>query len=178
MIAQMIATVGGIGYLRPAPGTWGSLAALPLTWALHQIGGFPLVLAAVLLITVAGTWATMIVTRGQDNHDPSEVVIDEVAGQMIALAPLSCPAWNMGIDITALWPGWIAAFVLFRLFDTRSLVKANDHPAIFFIVLITLLDSEAPKPSTVDYVDLVLPRKKSVKALNTVEGFPLSQSRS
>ena len=49
MIAQMIATVGGIGYLRPAPGTWGSLAALPLTWALHQIGGFPLVLAAVLL---------------------------------------------------------------------------------------------------------------------------------
>ena len=117
MIAQMIATVGGIGYLRPAPGTWGSLAALPLTWALHQIGGFPLVLAAVLLITVAGTWATMIVTRGQDNHDPSEVVIDEVAGQMIALAPLSYPAWNMGIDITALWPGWIAAFVLFRLFD-------------------------------------------------------------
>jgi len=43
--------------------------------------------------------------------------VDEVVGQWIALAPLSYAAWDRGIDILAMWPGWIAAFVLFRLFD-------------------------------------------------------------
>ena len=117
MIARLFATVGGVGYMRPAPGTWGSLAALPLTWALHQIGGFPLVLVGLFSVTVLGVWATAQVTRHSEDHDPSEVVIDEVAGQMLALVPLSYPAWSMGLNITALWPGWIAAFVLFRLFD-------------------------------------------------------------
>ena len=46
MIAQLIGTVGGAGYLRPAPGTWGSLIALPLGWVLHVLGGFPLLLIA------------------------------------------------------------------------------------------------------------------------------------
>ena len=117
MMARLLATVCGVGYLRPAPGTWGSLAALPLTWALHQIGGFPLVLIGLIAVTAAGFWASQQMIAQTDNGDPSEVVIDEVAGQMLALLALSYPAWSMGIDITALWPGWIAAFVLFRLFD-------------------------------------------------------------
>lgn len=116
-VARLIATVGGIGYLRPAPGTWGSLAALPLTWLIHVIGGFPLMVLAIAATFVKGLWATRVMTQGGDNHDPSEIVIDEVAGQMIALLPLSYSAWSMGLDITRLWPGWIAAFVLFRLFD-------------------------------------------------------------
>jgi phosphatidylglycerophosphatase A len=121
IVARMIATVGGIGYLRPAPGTWGSLSALPITWALHQLGGFPAILIALVVITAVGYWAIAEVTRGSENHDPSEVVIDEVAGQMLALVPLSYSAWSMGIDVTALWPGWIAAFLLFRLFDITKL---------------------------------------------------------
>lgn len=116
-LARLIATVGGVGYLRPAPGTWGSLAALPLFWACHVLGGFPLVLAMLLIVTVAGIWATAVTTQDSTNHDPSEIVIDEVAGQILALAPLSQAAWSMGIDILAVWPGWVAAFVLFRLFD-------------------------------------------------------------
>lgn len=56
-------------------------------------------------------------TAGKDDHDPSEIVIDEVAGQFIALWAISYPSWVHGIDITALWPGWVAGFVLFRLFD-------------------------------------------------------------
>ncbi len=115
--AQAIGTVCGVGYLRPAPGTWGSLAALPLTWLLHSLGGFPLLFIATLAAFVAGLWATRIMTAGQEDHDPSEIVIDEVAGQFIALWAISYPAWAHGIDITALWPGWIAGFVLFRLFD-------------------------------------------------------------
>jgi len=115
--ARLIGTVCGVGNLRPAPGTWGSLAALPLAWVLHTLGGFPLLALATLAAFGAGVWATRIMTAGQDNHDPSEIVIDEVAGQFIALWAVSYPAWAHGIEITALWPGWVAGFLLFRLFD-------------------------------------------------------------
>jgi phosphatidylglycerophosphatase A len=117
MIARMTATVLGVGYLRPAPGTWGSLVALPWGWLLHLLGGFPLLALGSLVAFLAGWWATARMTAGSDNHDPSEIVIDEVVGQWIALLPLSIAAWRMGIDITVMWPGWIAAFVFFRLFD-------------------------------------------------------------
>lgn len=116
-LARIIGTLGYIGYLRPASGTWGSLAALPLAWALHQAGGFPLLIMATAAVFILGLWAATDITEGSDDHDPSEIVIDEVAGQFIALLPLSSAAGKLGIDITALWPGWIAAFVLFRLFD-------------------------------------------------------------
>lgn len=116
-LARLIATVGGIGYLRPAPGTWGSLAALPLGWLFHVIGGFPLMLVAVAASFLKGLWATRVMTRDSADHDPSEIVIDEVAGQLTALLPLSYAAWSMELDILRMWPGWIAAFLLFRLFD-------------------------------------------------------------
>ncbi len=115
--AELIATVGGVGHLRPAPGTWGSLAALPLVWVLQVIGGFPLLLIFTVIIAVLGIWATAVTTQGREDHDPSEVVIDEVAGQMVALLPLSYAAWSMQIAILTLWPGWLAGFILFRLFD-------------------------------------------------------------
>ncbi|TNF62660.1 MAG: phosphatidylglycerophosphatase A [Rhodobacteraceae bacterium] len=115
--AALIATFLGAGHLRPAPGTWGSLAALPVAWALHQLGGFPLLAAATVLAFALGWWATAEVTRGAADHDPSEVVIDEVAGQWLALWAISWPAWAHGIPVLALWPGWVAAFLLFRLFD-------------------------------------------------------------
>lgn len=117
MIARMIGTVCGVGYLRPAPGTWGSAVALPLGWALHMIGGFPLLALAAVTYFIAAWWATTKMTAGGADHDPSEIVADEVVGQWIALAPLSYAAWDRGIDILAMWPGWIAAFALFRLFD-------------------------------------------------------------
>ena len=116
-LARTAGTVFGIGYLRPAPGTWGSLAALPLGWALHVLGGFPLLLLATAAIFIVGVWATTVIIEEGDDKDPSEIVIDEVAGQMIALLPLSYPAWSMGIPITALWPGWVRAFLCSRLFD-------------------------------------------------------------
>lgn len=115
--ARLIGTVGGVGYLRPAPGTWGSLAALPMVWVLHTIGGFPLLALATIAVIFGGIWATGVMTVGQEDHDPSEIVIDEVAGQFIALWAISYPSWAHGIDITALWPGWVAGFILFRLFD-------------------------------------------------------------
>jgi len=116
-LPELIGTFFGVGYLRPAPGTWGSAAALPVGWLLHVVGGFPALLIGAVAAFAIGWWATQRMTAGRDNHDPSEIVIDEVAGQWIALIPLSYSAWMMDLNILRLWPGWIAAFALFRLFD-------------------------------------------------------------
>lgn len=116
-LAKLIGTVLGVGYLRPAPGTWGSLVALPWAWLLHVLGGFPLLCLGVGVAFLKGYWATTVMTRDAGDHDPSEIVIDELVGQWIAVLPLSYAAWSMGLNPLVMWPGWIAAFVLFRIFD-------------------------------------------------------------
>lgn len=115
-LARAVATVGYVGLLRPAPGTWGSLVALPLGWAAMQGGPF-LFTALTALILPLGLWATRAVTAGRAEHDPGEIVIDEVFGQWIALLPVAWGAWSAGALVTALWPGWAVAFLAFRGFD-------------------------------------------------------------
>ena len=114
---RFLLSFGGAGYLRPAPGTWGSLAALPVAWALLVLGG-PLALAIAAGVAYsAGLVAVQAETAAGGDSDPSWVVIDEVVGQWIALLPVAAGAEQAGVDVLRLWPGWIAAFVLFRLFD-------------------------------------------------------------
>ena len=113
----MIATVLGVGYLKPASGTWGSLAALPLFWVLYTVGGFFGTLVGIALVVGIGTWAITRETRGASDADPSEIVIDEVAGQWIALLTVAYGAHFTGADILDLWPGWVAGLLFFRLFD-------------------------------------------------------------
>jgi len=113
-----VASVGGIGRLRPAPGTWGSAAALPAGYLLHVAGGFPLLAVFTAAAVGAGWWAARAEEVASGVHDPGEIVIDEVAGQWIALWPLSAGLWHAGVDPWVFpWPGWVGAFVLFRLFD-------------------------------------------------------------
>lgn len=95
----LVATLGGIGRLRPAPGTWGSALVLPMAWA----GPVPCLLGAALL-AVAGFWAA---GRLDCSQDPGWFVADEGAGMLLALAALPGP----GLAGVAL------AFLLFRLFD-------------------------------------------------------------
>lgn len=117
-MTRAIATVLYVGLLRPAPGTWGSAAAVALAWPIHALGGFPALVFLTFAAFFIGWWATTVETRGKANHDPSEIVIDEVAGQWIALWPLSAGLWHAGVDPwTFPYPGWIGAFVMFRLFD-------------------------------------------------------------
>ena len=114
---RMLLSFFGSGYLRPASGTWGSLAALPAAWVLHALGG-PLLLAiAAIMLFFAGVQATKIETAQSEDHDPGWIVADEVVGQWIALLPVSYGAWSNGVALEKLWPGWIMAFALFRLFD-------------------------------------------------------------
>ena len=101
-----LATWFGAGLLLPAPGTWGSLAALPFGLLILKFGGTQMLLLAILIITALGLWATRKFQLETKTHDSKMIVIDEVAGQWIPL--LFC----------ALNPLWIAAsFALFRLFD-------------------------------------------------------------
>lgn len=116
-MTHLIATFFYVGHIRPAPGTWGSFAALPAAWAIYIVAGPWGLVVGVIASYLLGVWATAAETKGKDNHDPSEIVIDEVCGQWIALLPLAFGAARQDVNILALWPGWIAAFALFRLFD-------------------------------------------------------------
>ncbi|MBN4047795.1 phosphatidylglycerophosphatase A [Oceanicaulis sp. AH-315-P02] len=106
LLSKILATFFGTGYLRPAPGTWGSLAALPLgVWVL-VVSDWYVLLALTIVIFFIGIWASDRYSKITGNKDPSEVVIDEVAGQWLALVFVQPVLWQV-----------LAAFVLFRLFD-------------------------------------------------------------
>lgn len=120
-MTNFIATFFYIGHLRPAPGTWGSLSALPAAAILYALGGPYAVVAGIAVAYGLGLWATAQETAGQDDHDPSEIVIDEVVGQWLALLPVLFGAANNNVPVLDLWPGWVAAFVLFRFFDITKL---------------------------------------------------------
>ncbi|MDZ7668591.1 MAG: phosphatidylglycerophosphatase A [Gammaproteobacteria bacterium] len=104
-----IATGFASGFLRPAPGTWGSLAALAVWWLLLSGAAWPVQIAAVVLTAVLGTWLVAAVDRRYGVHDDPAIVVDEFAGLWLAL--LAAPAG----------PTWmLAGFVLFRVFDVAK----------------------------------------------------------
>jgi phosphatidylglycerophosphatase A len=96
----------GFGRLRPAPGSWGSAAALPLAWLCWQLGGTWAVVLTALLVFVVGIPASESYRRASGKEDPSEVVIDEVAGQLLTLVvvPPGLLSYALG-------------FLFFRVFD-------------------------------------------------------------
>lgn len=119
-LSTLIATWFHVGLIRPAPGTWGSMAAVPIGLVLALIGGTYLVFAGAVLVFVAGLWAShrMIgqMTDEAETDDQPSIVADEVAGQLLALttAGVSPFLFVMGFaffrlfDILKPWPiGWI-----------------------------------------------------------------------
>ena len=116
-MSQTIATFFGIGMLKPAPGTWGSLAALPFFWMIFELIGILGILICTVSIFYLGLKSTEVYSESTNSQDASEIVIDEVLGQFIALWPIAIGAAIMNVNIITLWPGWLIAFLLFRLFD-------------------------------------------------------------
>ena len=110
--AWLIGTFFGAGLLRPGPGTYGSVAAVVLWFgAAHALHPSPLQLTvgtmvAAVVVTLVGIPAATIVARESGREDPGHVVIDEVAGQLIAL-----------IGIPADWKHAALSLLLFRVFD-------------------------------------------------------------
>lgn len=108
--AVILATWFYSGLIKPASGTWGSVAALPFGWAIaHYLGLIPLIIA-ILLITLIGLWAAHSFEKQTQIHDCKHVVIDEVAGQWLALIPALYFFSLSPISI-------VAAFIFFRIFD-------------------------------------------------------------
>ncbi len=103
---MLVATWFGAGLLPWAPGTWGSLAALPCAWVIANLAGATAVSAAALVIFVLGCWAAGMLATTSGQYDPGFIVVDEVASQLLVLAV--CP-----LD----WRFYLAGFLLFRLFD-------------------------------------------------------------
>jgi phosphatidylglycerophosphatase A len=118
-MSRAIAIFFGVGLLRPGPGTWASAVAIILGLAIDRYLGFPALVIATLAATALGFWACNRELANRPGDDPSEFVIDEVAGQWLALLFPAAAFWSRGTTDWAIdaYPGWIAAFVFFRLFD-------------------------------------------------------------
>ena len=109
-LSWLIATFFGIGHLQPGSGTWAAAVTVLLWWgAGHWIPAAWLTLSALIIsaaVTVMGIPPSTVVARESGIKDPGFVVIDEVAGQMIALI-------GAALD----WKSMVAALILFRLLD-------------------------------------------------------------
>jgi phosphatidylglycerophosphatase A len=106
----MIATFFGIGHLKPGPGTWASAVTVVLWWAaahaLQPAWQMPVAIIASMTVTLLGIPPSTVVARESGREDPGFVVIDEVAGQLIAL-----------IGVPLHWKYLVVGFILFRSFD-------------------------------------------------------------
>ncbi|MGA9355453.1 MAG: phosphatidylglycerophosphatase A [Terriglobales bacterium] len=108
--STLVATFFGIGRLKPGPGTWASIATVIL-WALASFEISPAsrmwsTIVAAAVVTAIGIPAATRVARGSGLKDPQFVVIDEVAGQLVAL-----------IAVPLVWKTFLAGLILFRVFD-------------------------------------------------------------
>jgi len=114
-VPAALATWFGSGLLPLAPGTWGSVSALPFVEAAYRVGGLAGLGAFALAASVAGVPAAGVVARLRRRDDPPEVVIDEVAGQSISVLPVYALARSAPPAV--FWGLVAVAFLLFRAVD-------------------------------------------------------------
>ena len=115
---KFISTFFYIGFLRPAPGTWGSVAGIILAFILLITTDFFFFCLILLFTILIGFWSTKnYIEENSEKCDPSEVVIDEVIGQWIAVLPIGYMFKMVEISGEELWFVWLWAFVSFRFFD-------------------------------------------------------------
>ncbi len=104
-IAHWIATCGPIGEMPVAPGTFGSLVAVPLI--VLTTGHSILFFLTLVVLIVIGIWSSSVAVRDFGQQDPGNVVIDEVCGMMISFLLVPSVDWKV----------LIAGFIGFRFFD-------------------------------------------------------------
>lgn len=100
-----LATLFGIGHIQTAPGTWGTLAAVPVAVLFASAGPFAF-MGLTLLVLVLAIIACEVHEQDSGDHDSKTVVIDEVVGYLVAVT------W-----LPFTWQSFLAAFLLFRIFD-------------------------------------------------------------
>ncbi len=104
--ATWVATWFGCGLMHPAPGTWGTLGALPIGLILAALGGKIALLVGIIFIFALGLWSSAQFEKMTGTHDSSMIVIDEVAGIWITLLASTLSPLSI-----------VLAFALFRFFD-------------------------------------------------------------
>lgn len=111
--AFFFSSVFGIGFIKFAPGTLGSIVALPLVWFMMLLGGIEGLLICLLFVGLFGYAVTAMALRYTDDEDPSFIVIDEVVAQMMVFIPsiIFFPEYTWHPVM------YIMGFALFRLFD-------------------------------------------------------------
>jgi phosphatidylglycerophosphatase A len=112
-VADTISTWFGCGYAPAAPGTVGSAAAIGIAILIEHYAGWkpPAFAALALIVAAPAIWAAGETARQAKIKDPQFVVVDEVVGQWLALAGARSLMGKLN------WITWLAAFLLFRLFD-------------------------------------------------------------
>ncbi len=108
-VALGIATVGGLGHLPLAPGTWGTIAALPGIWLASGLS-FPVRLGLLAAVTALAIPASTRTGTALGDHDSSRIVVDEFVGMAATLV------WFSPLD----WPILATGFVAFRLLDVAK----------------------------------------------------------
>ena len=106
--AHFLALGFGAGLAAKAPGTWGTLVALPFFFLAHSLGGQIAALLAAAIFFVVGIWAAGVTGRALGVSDHGGIVVDEIAAFLLVLAFVPAPVNIVGIAV---------AFLLFRLFD-------------------------------------------------------------
>lgn len=109
-IATVLATAGGAGFVPQAPGTAGSLVGVALYVLVSHSGASWIYLPLLATLLIAGIWAAGRV-EAIYGHDASQIVIDEVVGQMLTLS------FATRTDSRSVAVGVILGFLLFRFFD-------------------------------------------------------------
>lgn len=119
---KLISSFFYVGFLRPAPGTWGSIVAIILAYILLKTITFLTFCLLLLFVILIGFWGTKkYIGKNSENSDPAEVVVDEVIGQWIAVLPIGYVTQLPEFNVEGLWFVWIWAFVSFRFFDIVKL---------------------------------------------------------
>jgi phosphatidylglycerophosphatase A len=121
-LADAVATWFGCGYSPYAPGTVGSAAAIGIAILIEHLAGWtpPSFAALAAIASVPAIWAAGETARRAGMKDPQFVVVDEVVGQWLSLAGAR----------TLTWKSYLAAFLLFRLFDIWKPFPARQLEAL------------------------------------------------
>ena len=105
-IAKYIVSLGGVGFLKPASGTWGTLVSMPIAYFLASCFSPSSLILFSIPVFLIGWYFTAIYEKHSDKHDASEVVIDEMAGTFVTLAFIP-------VDLVY----YTIAFFMFRIWD-------------------------------------------------------------
>lgn len=105
-LSKYIVSLGKVGFIKPASGTWGTLASMPVAFLIAYIYSPSSLIIASFITLIVGWYFTNIYEKTNNKHDANEVVIDEMAGLFITLSFIPVNVWY-----------YIAGFLIFRFFD-------------------------------------------------------------